>query len=139
MIRPSSKSKKQKEDVQPSQVTFAECKRILLTLNDIRVLMSNSYTREYVLESLRVDKHISTRNTLGVDQIKTFLKASVQILVRTHFHQSPAFLQIAREAKLVLRLFTTSTLIKTETQRILQEMLLDTVVSQLEHETQVKR
>ena len=56
---------------------------MLLVLNDIRVLLSNIYTKEYVLESLRADKHISTRNTLGIDQIKVFLKAVVSILVKT--------------------------------------------------------
>lgn len=66
--------------VQP--VSVVDCKRLLLTLNDIRVLLSNIYTKEYVLESLRADKHISTRNTLGVDQIKMFLRAVVSILVK---------------------------------------------------------
>jgi len=60
-----------------------DSKRMLLVLNDIRVLLSNIYTKEYVLESLRADKHISTRNTLGIDQIKVFLKAVVSILVKT--------------------------------------------------------
>jgi len=44
--------------------------------------MSNIYTKEYVLESLRADKHISTRNTLGIEQIKLFLRAVVNILVK---------------------------------------------------------
>jgi hypothetical protein len=48
-------------------VGIIDLKRLLLTLNDIRVMLSNIYTKEYVLESLRVDKKISARNTLGVD------------------------------------------------------------------------
>lgn len=53
--------------VQP--IGVIDQKRLLLTLNDIRIMLSNIYTKEYVLESLRVDKKISSRNTLGVDQI----------------------------------------------------------------------
>ena len=46
---------------------LAEFKRLLLTLNDIRILLSNVYTKEYVLESLRADKLITVKNSLGVD------------------------------------------------------------------------
>lgn len=46
-------------------------------------MLSNIYTKEYVLESLRNDKKISARNTLGVDQIQIFLKAVVNILVKS--------------------------------------------------------
>ena len=48
-------------------LTVIDTKRLLLTLNDIRVMLANIYTKEYVLESLRVDKQISSKNTLGVD------------------------------------------------------------------------
>jgi hypothetical protein len=99
-------------------VNAVDCKKMLLTLNDIRVLLSNIYTKEYVLESLRADKHISTRNSLGVDQIKIFLKAVVSILVKSQ--NSMLNLPITQASKLVLRLFTRqSETIKTETQRIL--------------------
>ena len=81
---------KQKKDIAAniSPVTTTDNKRLLLTLNDIRVLLSNSYTKEYVLESLRVDKHISTKNSLGVNQIKLFLKAVVSIFVKMQNFQS---------------------------------------------------
>jgi hypothetical protein len=59
-------------------------------MNDIRVLLNNVYTKEYVLESLRQDKKITSQNNLGIDQIKAFLKAVVKILVSapiTHLKQ----------------------------------------------------
>lgn len=61
--------RRQRKDVTSTAqpVNGIDHKRLLLTLNDIRVLLSNSYTKEYVLESLRADKHISTKNSLGVD------------------------------------------------------------------------
>ena len=53
-------------------------------MNDIRVLLNSVYTREYVLESLRQDQKISTTDSLGADQIKAFLKAVVQMLIKSH-------------------------------------------------------
>jgi hypothetical protein len=52
---------------QNSKKVLAEFKRLLLTLNDIRILLTNVYTKEYVLESLRADKLITVKNSLGAD------------------------------------------------------------------------
>jgi len=66
------------------QSMFTEdLKKLLHQLNDIRVLLSDVYTREYVLESLRQDHLISTKDKLGGDQIANFLKATVHILVNS--------------------------------------------------------
>ena len=122
-------------------------------MNDIRVLLNSVYTREYVLESLRQDQQISTKDSLGADQIKAFLQAVVQMLVTSHSSlpqagakpASPAVLklrqQIANLAKLVLNQFIAQDKVlirQTETQRILQEMLLDIVVQQLEDKCYTK-
>jgi hypothetical protein len=58
-------------------IVVEDLKKILLILNDIRVLMNNIYTREHVLESLRQDSTLSTHDSLGVDKIQAFLKAVV--------------------------------------------------------------
>lgn len=50
-------------------VGIEDLKKVLLILNDIRVLMNNIYTREHVLESLRQDNQLSTKDSLGVDKI----------------------------------------------------------------------
>ena len=90
---------------------------------------------------------------MGADQIKAFLQAVVQMLVTSHSSlpqagakpASPAVLklrqQIANLAKLVLNQFIAQDKVlirQTETQRILQEMLLDIVVQQLEDKCYTK-
>lgn len=50
-------------------------------MNDIRVLLNNVFTKEYILESLQQDKKIQTKDTLGTDQIRAFLAALVHLIV----------------------------------------------------------
>ena len=50
-------------------------------MNDIKVLMSNVFTKEYILESLKQDKKIQTKDTLGTDQIRAFLGALIHLVV----------------------------------------------------------
>ena len=57
----------------------------------------------------------------------------MNVLVRAQSIQGVLYVSIAQVSKLVLRLFIRqSETVKTETQKILQEMLLDIVVLQLE-------
>ena len=80
------KSLKRQEKQASSQEAhlIEELRKLVHTMNDIRVLLSSVYTREYVLESLRQDQKISTKDSLGADQIKAFLQAVVQMLVKSH-------------------------------------------------------
>ena len=52
--------KKRRENLLEDAIVAEDLKKILHTLNDIRVLMNNIYTREHVLESLRQDCKLST-------------------------------------------------------------------------------
>ena len=38
---------------------YEQLKRLLHTLNDIRILLNSPYTREYILETLKSDKSSS--------------------------------------------------------------------------------
>jgi len=79
LTRQNTKAKEEaqqaKADIQRRQAFLGEdvgiedLKKVLLILNDIRVLMNNIYTREHVLESLRQDSQLSTKDSLGVDKI----------------------------------------------------------------------
>ena len=120
-------------------------------MNDIRVLLNNVFTKEYILESLQQDKKIQTKDTLGTDQIRAFLAALVHLIVSSaspeqllaQYESSKAINSIlslkqslAEVAKIVLDQFMMEgkdmNVRQSETQRILQEMLLDIVVAQLE-------
>jgi len=68
----AAKLMKAKEETQRNveeSVIVEDLKKIMLLLNDIRVLMNNIYTREHVLESLRQDSTLSTHDSLGIDKI----------------------------------------------------------------------
>lgn len=70
-------------------------KTLVQSLNDIRVLMNDYYTREYVLESLRqcqrgIEKDelkltataIDSKLLLTFDTIKEFLKSIVELMLQ---------------------------------------------------------
>ena len=50
-------------------------------MSDIKILLNNAFTKEYILESLQQDKKIQTKDTLGIDQIKAFLSALIYLIV----------------------------------------------------------
>ena len=58
-----------------------DLRRMMHAMNDIRVLLNNVFTKEYILESLQQDKKIQTKDTLGTDQIRAFLAALVHLIV----------------------------------------------------------
>ena len=121
-------------------------------MNDIRVLLNNVFTKEYILESLQQDKKIQTKDTLGTDQIRAFLGALIHLIVSNacpehllaQYESSKSISSIlalkqslAEVAKIVLNQFMRDgkemvAQAQSETQRILQEMLLDIIVAQLE-------
>jgi len=120
-------------------------RKILHGLNDVRVLLSNDYTRQYLLESLNQEqKSLSVEEQKsGIDTIKLFLKSVVTILLRcqgtlgmsrsSNISAKLSF-TIIHAAKLILFKFLGERSIcrQSETQRLLQEMLLDLVVDELE-------
>lgn len=67
-------------------------KQLVQTLNEIRILLTDIYTREYVLESLRQSQKdslkpgktsdIIEKNLLTFDTVKTFLKSVVELMLQ---------------------------------------------------------
>jgi hypothetical protein len=58
-----------------------DLKTIMCALNDIRVLLASTFTREYIFECLRQDSNSLTKN-MGVELVKTFLQAVMVIQVQ---------------------------------------------------------
>ena len=125
---------------------------MLHALNDIRVLMSDCFTKEYILESLKQDKKIQTKDTLGTDQIRAFLGSLMHLIVSSacqekllsQYETAKSLSSImtlkqtlSQVAQIVLNQFVAREAKEligraSETHRILQEMLLDIIVVQLE-------
>eukprot|EP00347_Sterkiella_histriomuscorum_P020695 403336831 len=143
-------------------VLYDQMRRLLQNLNDIRILLNNVYTKEYILESIRQTystqklhevkaKKSKSIEELNYDAIYDFLKSVIQLMLFissfTLFNkvslQSLTRLQfsVSNCCKLILSQFMTdkSMMRAQETQKIIQEMLLDIIVEQLEHQCGIKQ
>jgi len=61
-----------------------DLKRMLHSLNDIRVLMNSVFAREYIFECLQQDLSLTNHHkAIGIDLIRGFLQSVVTILIET--------------------------------------------------------
>ena len=132
-------------------------RKVIHALSDIKILLTNVFSREYIFESLQQDKKIQTKDTLGADLIREFLKSIIHLIVSNTSPEAmnsifdgskslPSILTFKKNLKkvgsIVLRQFMADKkdqLSKqSESQRILREMLLDLIVEQLEKRCYIK-
>lgn len=127
-------------------------KNLIQLLNDIRVVLSDFYTREYLLEQLRQQgksilksSAVSNAAQFSFEHIKAFLTAIIELLLQfnsgsssslksSNFPTTKLQFAISNCCKLILNQFMTdkSMMRSSETHRLLQESLLDIVVKRLE-------
>ncbi|CDW79829.1 hect domain and rcc1-like domain-containing protein [Stylonychia lemnae] len=141
---------------------YEQLKRLLHTMNDIRVLMNCPYTREYILESLKSErtsssplkesssKRLDITDRLNYETLQIFLKAVVQLMQFTsgiqqfikfsHVQNTKLQFQVTNCIKLLLNQFMAdrSMMRSNESQRLLQDMLLDIIVQLLEKHCGIK-